>query len=222
MRGRYHRVLSAGLDSWPVLVTFGFILFLLVAASGMTAKSELSPTEDQGLVFMQVKGAPTASPQQMEQLADQAFKIAKTEPEYAQMFQLTGFLRSTRARRRAAQALGGAQPLAGRVGAGPATEVEPGGRAKMAAFPLPSLPGAQGLPVQFVITTTESVENLNEVAQAVLAEAQKQKLFWFSDLDLKIDKPQAKLVVDRDKIATLGMTQADVGAALSAALGAIT
>ncbi|RBB96624.1 multidrug efflux protein, partial [Pseudomonas sp. MWU12-2115] len=90
LRGRYHRVLAAGLDSWPVLVTFGFLLFLLVAASGMTAKSELSPTEDQGLVFMQIKGAPTASPQQMERIADQAFQIANKEPEYLQMFQLTG------------------------------------------------------------------------------------------------------------------------------------
>lgn len=76
LRGRYHRVLSGGLNIWPVLVTFGFVLFLLVAASGMTAKSELSPTEDQGLVFMQIKGPPTASPQQMERIADQAFQIA--------------------------------------------------------------------------------------------------------------------------------------------------
>lgn len=55
--------------------------------------------------------------------------------------------------------------------------------------------------MQFVITTTDSVENLNEVAQAVMAEAQKQQLFWFADMDLKLDKPQARLVVDREKIA---------------------
>ncbi|WP_191488810.1 efflux RND transporter permease subunit [Pseudomonas sp. FEN] len=220
LRKRYHRVLSAGLDSWPVLVTFGFILFLLVAASGMTAKSELSPTEDQGLVFMQIKGAPTASPQQMERLADQAFQIAKAEPEYAQMFQLTGVPSLN-------SGLGGVllKPWEqrGRSQAELVLELQRKwsqvAGANIAAFPLPSLPGAQGLPVQFVITTTESVENLNEVAQAVMAEAQKQQLFWFSDLDLKIDKPQAKLVVERDKIAALGMTQADVGAALSAALG---
>jgi multidrug efflux pump len=91
--------------------------------------------------------------------------------------------------------------------------------ALVAAFPLPSLPGSQGLPVQFVITTTEPVENLNEVAQAVIAEARKEQLFWFADLDLKLDKPQAKVVVDRSKVAALGMTDADVGSALSAALG---
>ncbi|MGC5702671.1 efflux RND transporter permease subunit [Pseudomonas sp. NFXW11] len=220
LRGRYHRVLAAGLDAWPVLVAFGFLLFVLVAASGMTAKSELSPTEDQGLVFMQIKGAPTASPQQMERIADQAFQIAKQEPEYLQMFQLTGLpslnqglggvlLKSWEDRQRSqAQLILQLQQKWNQV---------PG--ASIAAFPLPSLPGAQGLPVQFVITTTESVENLYEVAQAVQAEALKQQLFWFSDLDLKLDKPQAKLVVDREKIAALGMTQADVGAALSAALG---
>ncbi len=220
LRKRYHRVLAGGLNIWPVLVTFGFVLFLLVAASGMTAKSELSPTEDQGLVFMQIKGPPTASPQQMERIADQAFQIANKEPEYAQMFQLTGLpalnqglggvlLKTWDERTRSqAQLILDLQQKWNQV---------PG--ATIAAFPLPSLPGAQGLPVQFVITTTDSVENLNEVAQAVMAEAQKQQLFWFSDMDLKLDKPQAKLVVDREKIAALGMTQADVGAALSAALG---
>ena len=220
LRGRYHRVLSAGLDIWPVLVTFGFVLFVLVAASGMTAKSELSPTEDQGLVFMMIKGPPTAAPQQMERIADQAFQIASKEPEYAQMFQLTGLPALN-------QGLGGVllKPWSERTRSQAELIFDlqqkwnqvPG--ATVAAFPLPSLPGAQGLPVQFVITTTDSVENLNEVAQAVMAEAQKQQLFWFADMDLKLDKPQARLVVDREKIAALGMTQADVGAALSAALG---
>ncbi|TAL89809.1 MAG: multidrug efflux protein [Candidimonas sp.] len=220
LRGKYRRVLSGGLNIWPVLVTFGFILFILVAASGMTAKSELSPTEDQGLVFMQIKGAPTASPQQMEMLADQAFKIARKEPEYEQMFQLTGvpslnqglggvLLKPWGERSRSqAEVIKDLQQKWNQVAG-----------AKIAAFPLPSLPGSQGLPVQFVITTTEPIENLSQVAQAVLAQAQKEHLFWFADIDLKLDKPQAKLVVDRAKIAALGMTEADVGAALSAALG---
>src|SRR4029077_10493893 len=36
---------------------------------------------------------------------------------------------------------------------------------------------------------------------------------------LKIDKPQSNLVVDRDLVSTLGLTQQDVGGALGAALG---
>ncbi len=220
LRGAYHRLLTKGINIWPVLVTFGFILFALVAAAGFTARSELSPTEDQGLVFMQLRGAPNASPQQMQMLADHAYQIAKKEPEYDQMFQLTGVPALN-------QGLGGVllkpwnqrdRSQADLVRDLQRKWSEVAG-AQIAAFPLPSLPGAQGLPVQFVITTTEPIENLNEVAQAVMAEAQKQQLFWFADLDLKLDKPQAKLVVDREKIAALGMTEADVGAALSAALG---
>jgi multidrug efflux pump len=89
----------------------------------------------------------------------------------------------------------------------------------VAAFQFPALPGSSGLPVQFVITTTEPFENLNQVAQEVITKAQASGKFYFLDNDLKLDKPQATLVVDREKIATLGMTQQDVGQALGAALG---
>jgi multidrug efflux pump len=55
--------------------------------------------------------------------------------------------------------------------------------------------------------------------QAVLKKAQDSGQFYFIDADLKIDKPQSTVVVDRDLISTLGLTQQDVGSALGAALG---
>ncbi len=73
--------------------------------------------------------------------------------------------------------------------------------------------------MQFVIKTTEPYPNLNEVAQAVLQKAQASGMFFYVDTDLKLDKPQTTVEVDRDLVATLGMTQQDVGAALGAALG---
>ncbi|HJT96774.1 MAG TPA: efflux RND transporter permease subunit, partial [Rhodanobacteraceae bacterium] len=87
------------------------------------------------------------------------------------------------------------------------------------AFQLPPLPGAQGAPIQIVITTTEPFQNLNEVTQAVLKKAQDSGKFWFVDSDLKIDKPQSTVVVDKDMVTSLGLTNQDVGGALSAALG---
>jgi multidrug efflux pump subunit AcrB len=54
-----------------------------------------------------------------------------------------------------------------------------------------------------VITTTEPFENLNTVAQAVMDKARASGKFYFVDADLKIDEPQATLVVDRDKLSTL-------------------
>ncbi len=44
-------------------------------------------------------------------------------------------------------------------------------------------------------------------------------MFWFVDSDLKLDKPQATLKIDRDLVADLGLTQQDVGNSLGAALG---
>jgi len=86
-------------------------------------------------------------------------------------------------------------------------------------FALPPLPGAQGAPIQVVVNTTEPFQNLNEVVQAVLKKSQESGKFWFIDADLKIDKPQSTVVVDRDLISTLGLTQQDVGSALGDALG---
>jgi multidrug efflux pump len=90
---------------------------------------------------------------------------------------------------------------------------------RVASFQPPSLPGAQGLPLQFVIKTTEPFSRLDTVAQAVLAKARQSGMFFFVDSDLKVDKPQASLVVDRDLVTDLGLTQADVGGALGAGLG---
>ena len=53
----------------------------------------------------------------------------------------------------------------------------------------------------------------------MLDKARASGMFFFVDTDLKIDKPQTTVEVDRDMLATLGLTQQDVGAALTAALG---
>src|SRR5664280_2041852 len=90
---------------------------------------------------------------------------------------------------------------------------------RVAAFQLPPLPGSQGLPIQFVLETTDSFERLNDVAQAFLQEAIKSGMFIFLDTDLKIDSPQSIVQLDRNKTAQLGLKMSDVGAALGGMLG---
>ncbi len=216
----YLRLLHSVLDTWVVLIVMGV---LLIAAAGVMfkmSKAELAPEEDQGIVGGLVVGPSTATTQQMQTYSQQIFDVARALPEYEQMFQLTGvptanqgfagvvfkpWSERTRSAHELQQVLqAGWNEIAG---------------ARVAAFQFPSLPGSQGLPVQFVITTTEPFENLDSVAQQVLAKANAAHLFYFSDTDLKIDKPQATLAVDRDMIGALGMTQQQVGAALGAALG---
>ncbi len=220
VRVRYQAVLSRWLETWQVLVMLGVLLLAGAVYLFMTSRSELAPQEDQGVVLAQMFGPPNATFEQMSGYADQTFRIARQLPEFQAMFQITGFPASNQGfagvllkpwdqRKRSANEL--QQYLQEQYNhiAG----------AQIAAFQFPSLPGSQGLPVQFVITTTEPVENLNEVANTVLEKAKASGMFYFLQSDLKLDKPQATLNVDRDLVADMGLTQQDVGATLGAALG---
>jgi multidrug efflux pump len=220
VRGAYERVLGSWLKTWPVIVLFGALLLPGVVFLFMTSKSELAPPEDQGIVLEQTVGPPTATLTQMQAYSDEEFFISKQLPEYQQMFQLTGSPAVN-------QGFGGVllKPWDQRHRS--ANELQlflqdkwnkiPGVR--VAAFQFPALPGSQGFPIQFVITTTEPIENLNEVASKVLDQAKSSGMFWFIDADLKLDKPQSTVTVDRDLVGDLGLTQQSVGGALSAALG---
>src|SRR6201987_3768275 len=147
----------------------------------------------------------------------QMFELGSELPEYQMMFQITN----------PGQGLGGMvfKPWDERTRS--ASQLQQVLQAKWGTiaggqifvFSLPPLPGSQGAPVQVVINPTEPFQNLNEVTQAVLNKARDSGKFYFIDTDLKIDKPQSTVVVDRDLVSTLGLTQQDVGGALGAALG---
>jgi len=219
-RARYRRALHSLLETWPVIVVMALLLLLVLVACFKFTKSELAPEEDQGLVAAKINGPPNATAQQMQTYADQVFQIASQEPEYAEMFQITGVPTIN-------QGIGGAlfKPWDQRKRSAHELQLDLQQKwgqiagAQVFAFQFPPLPGSSGFPVQFVITTTEPFENLNDVAQAVVAKALAAHAFYFADIDLKLDKPQATIEVDRDKVAALGLSQTDVGSALSAALG---
>jgi multidrug efflux pump len=90
---------------------------------------------------------------------------------------------------------------------------------RVVAFQPPPLPGAQGLPIQFVLKSTEPLDQLNTQSQAFMAEAQRSGYFLFLDNDLKIDLPQYHLNIDRDKAAQLGLNMSQVGGAMGSLLG---
>ena len=216
----YKRRLHGTLETWQVPVVMGLLLLGGVVYLFNTSKSELAPQEDQGVVLSQILGPPNATAQQMDVYAKQVFDISHELPEYDQMFQITGVPTTN-------QGIGGVlfkpwdqrSKNAAQLQAELQTKWNSIAGARVAAFQFPPLPGSSGLPLQFVIKTTEPYTALNEVAQAVLQKAQASGMFFYVDTDLKLDKPQTTVEVDRDLAATLGMTQQDVGAALGAALG---
>jgi multidrug efflux pump len=220
VRHGYERLLRSLLQTYSVLIVMALVLIVLLGVMFRMSQSELAPSEDQGIVAGLMNGPPTATAGQMLVYSNQAYEIAKSTPEYSQMFQITGFptvnggfmgvLLAPYAERSrdAATIQAELQAKWGKIAG-----------ARMVAFQFPPLPGASGLPVQFVITTTQPFQNLNTVTQAVLQKAQADHQFYYIDADLKIDLPQANLVVDNDKVAALGITKQQVAAALGAALG---
>ncbi|HVW71357.1 MAG TPA: efflux RND transporter permease subunit [Steroidobacteraceae bacterium] len=220
VRDAYKRGLTRWLETWQALVVLGVMLLGVTVYLFMTSQSELAPQEDQGVVLAQMVGPPNATVSQMEVYQDQMFKSMRALPEYQATFQLIGqgsvnqafggvLLKPWNERGRSANEL---QQLLQK-------EWNRIAGARVQAFQFPALPGSMGLPLQFVITTTEPIENLNEVSTRVLDKARSSGMFWVIDSDLKVDKPQATLNVDRDLIADMDLTQQDVGSSLGAALG---
>jgi multidrug efflux pump len=220
LRDWYKSGLSRWLQTWQVLVALGAVMLCGTVYLFATSTSELAPEEDQGVVLSQIIGPPNATIDQMLTYQDQVYQAMRSLPEYDAAFQLVGvpsvnqgfggvLLKPWNERKRSAKEI--QQELQDKWNhiAG----------ARVAAFQFPPLPGSQGFPLQFVITTTEPIENLNEVASQVLDKAKASGLFWFVDNDLKLDKPQATLQVKRDMVAQMGLTQQDIGSSLGSALG---
>ena len=216
----YERRLHGALQTWVVIVVMGLILLAVTPLLFMTSNAELAPEEDQGIMLGMATAAPNASPAQVREYLKEMHEITKSVPEVKQTFQFTGFAGPN-------SVFTGAQllPWSERTRNANAVQQELQGKwsgmagVNAAAFQFPPLPGAQGLPVEVVMSTTEPFENLYEVAQNVLDKLQSSGKFFFVDMNLKLDKPQSTVEVDRDMVASLGMTQQDIGSALGAALG---
>src|SRR5256885_8221967 len=78
VRRGYQRVLQGLLQTWSVVVVMGLLLFGATLLLGMTSKSELTPEEDQGFLFYQLKASPDATAQQMLGYSQQMFADRKS------------------------------------------------------------------------------------------------------------------------------------------------
>ena len=75
-------------------------------------------------------------------------------------------------------------------------------------FPVtpPALPGGGDFPVEFILASTAETGQILEFAQKLQMKAMQSGMFAFPPLiDVKIDQPQAEFVIDRDKVASLGL-----------------
>jgi len=219
VRSVYQQLLHPSLQTLPVTVAFAAIIVASLYFLFISAKSELAPSEDQGVIVNIATPAPDATLDQKLLYANQIRATLSTYPEVMTMFQsvsengpfISGMvMKPWDERARTTQQL---QPMV------QLDDARIAGARVVAAVPPPLPGGNAALPINFVISTTGSVGELNAFAQKFMQQAQSSGMFIFLDNDLKFDQPQAVVNIDRDKVADLGIKQSDVGNALSTLLG---
>ncbi len=220
----YERLLHAVLETRPAVVIVALLIFASIPPFFMMSKSELAPSEDDNIILMQASAAPNSTLEQTEMFANEVSALIRNNypNETQEIFQLAGFggtpnsaFVGWRLKPRAQRTRGAAQllvELQGRLGAVAGVNT--------AAFQRPALPGSiGGLPVQFVIGSTEPHQRVAEVTNDLLLTAMRSGLFIFGDTNLKFDQPQVDIEIDREKAAALGVNMQQISSDLGSMLG---
>ena len=221
MTSGYRRALSWSLRRrWLVL-----LVFVLVGGSSWfllkSLKSELSPVEDRGVILGIFLGPEGATIDYMDRYARQLEGIYKNTQDVERYFVVAGnptvsqgisFIGLTDWDERT------------RHSTAVAKELQPKffGIPGVLAFPVspPSLgQSPRDRPLNFVIITSASYQELQVVTDRIMQEAAKNPGLQGLDNDLKLNKPELSVEVDRDKAADLGLQVETVGRTLETMLG---
>jgi multidrug efflux pump len=218
LKNFYGRMLEKVLARRPTVYVVWVLLSLLAFPMYFFSANELAPSEDQSVVFGIVEGPANATIEQTSFYADAVNELFEKVPETEHTFQLTypdsGFsgmvLKPWGERKRTVfQVQPGIQMQVNNV---------PGIRLLMVTPP--ALPGGGQFPVEFVIASTAEPTNILGFAQQIVAKCATNGLFAFPPvIDTKIDQPEVELVIDRDKVAALGLDMQTVGSDLAALVG---
>jgi len=226
------RVLVGMTNSYAVVLRWvlgqRWIVVLVMLASGAgswwlftNAKSELSPLEDRGVIIVNVTAPDGSTLEYTGRYLRAIERITSEYKEFDRTFIVAGnptvaqgsaILRAVDWDQRDKTTQQIARELQGKVGGLPG----------VTAFPItpPSLgQGFRDRPVNFVIVTNDSYQNLSRVAQAFLAEMAKNPGLVAPDIDLRLNKPEIFLEVDRDRAADAGVSVDQVARMVETMLG---
>ncbi|MGH6918896.1 MAG: efflux RND transporter permease subunit, partial [Geminicoccaceae bacterium] len=209
LRDGYGVLLDGVLRFRAQVLAFGAFICVLAVPFYMFSGKELAPVEDQGVVFLLVSSAPDATLDYTAGHMDKVYETGAALPEFQGMFEVVfpsnGFggylLKNWHERERTAHEI---QPAVfdalSRI-----EELQ-----VFAALP-PALPGAGNYDVELVIKGTGTAEEAAGYAAELVGAAFGSGKFMFADTDLKVDLPQVRLVIDRERVADLGLDLAEVG-----------
>ena len=192
-----------------------------IAAIWPTMKQELSPLEDRGTILATVNAPDGSTLDYTDRNAQVLERLGQQYPEFDRIFgsignptvsQASVVYRTVDWEDRKRTTLELAREMAPKFNALPG----------VTAFPItpPSLgQGFRERPVNFVIQTSDSYENLNRVTRQILDEMAKNPGIVSPDVDLRLNKPELRIEVNREKAADMGVSVQVVAKALETMLG---
>jgi multidrug efflux pump len=184
-------------------------------------KRELAPVEDRGVVVAQINGPDGSTLDYTNRYARAIERVGESYPEFDRIFanignptvaQGTVFFRATpwEDRKRSTQEM--AREMTPRIA----------GMTGVTAFPItpPSLgQGFTQRPINYVIITSDSYQNLSQTVRAFQDELAKNPGFVQVDSDLRLNKPEIRLEVDRERAADMGVGVDAIARAIETMLG---
>ncbi|MEQ1632116.1 MAG: efflux RND transporter permease subunit [Planctomycetota bacterium] len=217
IRSLYVRLLDGALAiRWAIIaasVVVAFAAWPLYEGS----KSELAPVEDQSHISMFFDASPDSTLEAVDaasrDVVAQVLQIPETQFMWSLVASWGGFGGMvhkdwTERDRSTSETVG---ELFGRVSQVPGVRV----------FPRldPPLPTSGMHDVELILQSSGPLDELIDATMAVVGAGYGSRKFMYVDTDLKIDRPEARVAVDRDRVADLGMDLASVGRELGALLG---
>ncbi|EHL20967.1 MULTISPECIES: efflux RND transporter permease subunit [unclassified Acidovorax] len=208
---------------WIVVAVMAFSGAALVLVYP-SIRQELSPLEDRGTILASVTAPDGATLDYTNRYALELEKIGRDYPEFDRVFANIGnptvaqgsvIYRTVDWEQRDRTTLELARELQPKVSSLPGVN----------AFLItpPSLgQGFRSRPLTYVIQTSDSYENLSQVATAFLAEMARNPGIVGPDVDLRLNKPELRIEVNRERAADLGVGVDVVAKAIETMLGGRT
>ena len=217
----YRRILVATLEKrWIVM-----LVFVLIALSSVvllkSLKSELSPVEDRGVILGVFLGPEGATLDYTDKYAKQLEGIYSATNDVERYFVVAGNPTVSQG----ISFIGLADWAERKRSAGEIVkELFPKFMGIPGVLAFPVLPPSLGQspserPVNFVVVTSASYPELLVMTNKILAEAAKNPGLTNIDTDLKLNKPELSVAVNRDKSSDTGVQIETVGRTLETMLG---
>jgi multidrug efflux pump len=218
LRNFYGRLLNGSLNARPAVYLVWIVVSLLTIPMFTMSAKELAPTEDQGVIFGILDAAANATLDQTSHYAAAVNEAFLSVPETRFVFQIT----------QPSSGFGGmvVQPWQERDRT--IFEIMPEVQQKLhnipgiQMFPVtpPALPGGGQFPVEFILASTAELEQILAFANQIQLAAMQSGLFAFPPIiDVKIDQPESEFIIDRDKVADLGLNLKQVGTDMATMVG---